>query len=26
VGVSTLITLVFYVYGEEIHNLIKKLK
>jgi uncharacterized membrane protein YdjX (TVP38/TMEM64 family) len=26
VGVSALITLVFYVYGEEIHNLIKKLK
>jgi len=26
VVVSVLITLVFYVYGEEIHNLIKKLK
>ena len=26
VVVSALITLVFYVYGEEIHNLIKKLK
>ena len=25
-GISALITLVFYVYGEEIHNLIKKLK
>lgn len=26
VGISALITLVFYVYGEEIHNLIKKIK
>jgi uncharacterized membrane protein YdjX (TVP38/TMEM64 family) len=26
VGMSTLIALVFYVYGEEIHKLIKKLK
>ncbi len=26
VGVSALTTLVFYVYGEEIHNLLKKMK